>query len=152
MKYLVIDRTMVQPIRGVVESGGASAGSTLMLDQHEVQACAKWLGVHGGRDLLDAFEVQLINDGAIEVFPVDVDGLPLHDECEAQEIIRYDDGPRIAWVPRVRCDVCCGQGHFNLHGEPVDEDDICPNCDGHGQVSGREFETDMDGAAVKAAQ
>lgn len=145
MKYLVIDRTMSMPIRLVVESGGQAFGNTQMLDDLEVPAYAKWLGLVGGRDLLDAFEVQLINDGMLRVWPVDADGEPLHDECDAVEIVHYDDGSRIVWQPKVRCETCCGAGHYRLDCEPVEEEDLCLHCDGNGWTWGREFETDMDG-------
>ena len=147
MKYLVIDRTMVNPILLVVEDG-RRFGNTQLLDDRDVPAYAKWLGTVGGRELLDAFEVALINDGMLRVWPVDADGDPLHDECDAVEIRHYDDGSRIVWEAKLRCDTCCGEGHFNLLGEPVEEDDLCPHCDGNGYVTGPEFETDMDGAPV----
>lgn len=148
MKYLVIDRTMTMPIRLVVESGGNAFGNTQLLSDADVPAYAKWLGLVGGRELLDAFEVKLINDGMLRVWPVDSEGDPLHDECDATEIRHYDDGSRIAWEPKWRCDTCCGEGHFNLHGEPVEEEDLCPHCDGLGQITGPEFETDMDGGPL----
>lgn len=146
MKYLVIDRTMAQPFRGVVESGGKSCGTTQMLEWGaELREYAKWIGLNGGRALLDQFEVQLINDGMLPVWPVDDEGEPLHDECDAVEIIHYDEGARIVWQPKVRCDTCFGQGHHNLNGEPMDEDDLCLDCDGNGWTWGIEFETDMQG-------
>lgn len=152
MKYLVIDRTKTQPIRLVVETGGKHFGNTQMLDDGEVKEYAKWLGVYGGRDLLDAFEVALINDGMLYVWPVDNDGEPLHDECEAQEIIHYDDGSRIVWQPKLRCETCCGAGHYRLDDEPVDEEDLCVHCDGNGWTWGGEFETDMQGNPLRQAE
>lgn len=149
LKYLVIDRTMTQPIRGVVADKGRHVGNTQMLDWGaELHDYAKWVGLYGGKQLLDQFEVQLINDGMLYVWPVDADGEPLHDECDALEIRHYDDGPRILWEPRLRCETCCGAGHFNLHGEPVEEEDLCPDCDGTGEKTGPEFETDMDGGPL----
>lgn len=148
MKYLVIDRTKTQPIQLVVESGGLAFGNTQLLDDAEVSAYAKWLGLVGGRELLDAFEVQLINDGVLRVWPVDEDGEPLHDECDAVAIVHYDDGSRIVWEPKIKCDTCCGAGHYNLHGEPVEEEDLCLFCDGRGWNTGPEFETDMQGTAL----
>ena len=145
MKYLVIDRTKVQPIQLVVETGGIHVGNTQMLDYSEVRDYAKWLGVVGGRELLDAFEVMLINDGMLLVWPVDADGEPLHDECDAVEIRYYDTGSRIVWEAKIRCDMCCGQGHHNLHGEPVEEEDLCLSCGGDGYTIGPDFETGMDG-------
>ena len=145
MKYLVIDRTATMPIRLVVESGGAAFGSTQLLDDHEVPAYAKWLGTVGGRELLDAFEVMLINDGMLRVWPVDADGEPLHDECDAVEIRHYDDGARIVWEAKLQCQWCCGNGHHNLYGEPVEEEDLCMACGGDGYTTGAEFETNMDG-------
>lgn len=144
MKYLVIDRTKVMPICMVAEDG-KRFGTTQILDDAEVPAYAKWLGLIGGRELLDAFEVKLINDGMLRVWPIDEDGEPLHDECEAVEIRHYDDGSRIAWEPKVRCETCCGAGHYRLDGGLVDEEDVCVLCDGNGFVWGCEFETDMDG-------
>ena len=151
MKYLIIDCTMEMPIRGVFAARGRHVGTTQMLDWHEVPQYARWLGLNGGRKLLDAFEVQLINDGALPVWPVDVDGEPLHDECDAVEVRHYDDGSRIAWTPKLRCETCCGQGHFVMDGRPVEEEDICPFCDGNGWIWGNEFETDMDGGALTPA-
>lgn len=147
-KYLVIDRTMTMPIRGVVEAGGKACGTLQMLHDLEVPAYAKWLGLFGGRELLDAFEVALINCGMLRVWPVDDEDEPLHDECDAVEIRHYDDGSRIVWEAKLRCDDCCGQGHHNLHGEPVEEDDLCLSCDGNGWKTGPEFETDMDGGPL----
>lgn len=68
-KYLVIDCTMSQPILGVVR-GGNEFGNTQLLADSEVPAYAKWLGCVGGRELLDAFEVKLINDGMLWVWPI----------------------------------------------------------------------------------
>lgn len=151
MKYLVIDNTMSMPIRGVVDRCGHRVGNTRLLDHHELKDYAKWLGQFGGLHLLDAFEVQLINDGMLNVWPVDADGEPLHDECDAVEIRHYDTGARIAWEPKVKCEWCCGEGHTNLFGEPVEEEDLCTNCDGIGYVTGAEFETDLDGSAPVTA-
>lgn len=146
MKYLVIDRTLTKPIRGVVADCGRHVGTTQMLDLGaELRDYAKWVGVYGGKELLDQFEVKLINDGMLMVWPVDADGEPLHDECDAVEIRHYDDGSRIVWEAKIECEVCCGQGHHNLHGEPVEEDDLCLSCDGDGFTIGEEFETGMDG-------
>lgn len=146
MKYLVIDRTMVRPIRCVFDNESTTIGDTKLLDWgKEVQDYAKWLGLNGGRELLDAFEVQLINDGMIFVWPVDADGEPLHDECDCVEVRRYDDGSRLVWQPKLRCEECFGQGHYNLNGEPVEEEDLCHNCDGNGWTWGEEFETTMQG-------
>ena len=151
MKYLVIDRTMTQPIRGVVADCGRHVGTTQMLEWgDELRDYAKWIGLHGGKELLDQFEVQLINDGMLYVWPVDAEGEPLHDECDAVEIRHYDDGSRIVWEPKLRCDDCCGQGHHNLHGEPVEEEDLCLSCDGNGWKMGAEFETNMDGEPLPA--
>jgi hypothetical protein len=132
MKYLVIDRTMMQPIRGVFDPDGQRVGTTRMLDQPEVKDYARWLGQVGGLDMLDAFEVQLINDGMLDVFPVDADGDPLHDECDAIEIVHYEGGSRIVWEPKLKCETCCGAGNFALDGQPVDEEDLCLECDGNG--------------------
>lgn len=146
--FLIIDQTKVQPIQGVVDPASKAVGTTRMLDWRDLGAYAKWLGVYGGRQLLDAFEVQLINDGMLYVWPIDDDGEPLHDECDAVEIRHYDDGSRIVWEPKVRCEVCSGAGNFALDGHPVDEEDLCLQCDGQGYVIGGEFETDMNGRAL----
>lgn len=151
MKYLVIDRAKIQPIRGVVTDCGRHVGTTRMLEWgDELRDYAKWVGLHGGKELLDQFEVQLINDGMLFVWPVDADGEPLHDECDAVEMRHYDDGSRIVWAPKLRCHDCYGQGHYNLHGEAVEEEDLCLSCDGNGWKMGAEFETDMDGAPLPA--
>jgi len=146
-KFLSIDRTKTMPIQGVVE--GKRIGTTRMLDWHELSDYAKWLGLFGGRDLLDAFEVALINDGMLYVWPIDEEGMPLHGECDAVEIIHYDDGSRIVWEPKLQCDVCCGAGHHALSGEPVEEEDICIYCDGNGHTFGEWFETDMNGNPIQ---
>jgi hypothetical protein len=145
LKYLTIDRTMSEPIRMVVDNDTGMKGNTQMLEWQELKDYARWLGVAGGRELLDAFEVKLINDGMLWYWPVDADGEPLHDDCDALEIRHYDEGSRIAWQPKLKCNTCCGNGHFNLHGEPVGEDDLCLDCDGIGWRWGEEFETDMQG-------
>ena len=150
MKYLVIDNTMTMPILGVVDKCGNHVGNTQMLHDNEVKDYARWLGLYGGRSLLDAFEVQLINDGMLYVWPVDADGDPLHDECDAVEIRHYDDGARIVWEAKLKCEWCCGNGHHNLHGEPVEEEDLCMACGGDGFNTGPEFETDMDGHGLPA--
>lgn len=148
--YLMIDLTMEQPIRGV---GDASRrGNTQLLTMAEVPDYAKWLGLVGGKALLDAFEVQLINDGLLWIWPVDDEGEPLHDECDCLEMRRYDDGARLVWQPKVRCETCFGQGHFVMDGSPVEDEDFCPCCDGNGWVWGREFETDMDGSPISNVQ
>lgn len=146
MKYLVIDRTKTYPFQGVVEDGGRHVGTTRMLEWgDELRAYAKWVGVYGGKELLDQFEVQLINDGMLFVWPVDAEGEPLHDECDALEIRHYADGSRILWAPKLRCETCLGEGHFAQPGQPVEEEDLCLDCDGNGWKMGPEFETDMDG-------
>lgn len=150
--YLVIDRTMVNPFRGVVEEGGKNFGTTQMLDWRELADYAKWVGMNGGKELLDQFEVQLINDGMIWIWPVDDDGEPLHDECECLEIRRYDDGPRLVWQPKVRCETCFGQGHYVMDGSPVEEEDLCLECDSNGWNWGAEFETDMQGNPLHNAE
>ncbi len=153
MKYLVIDCTKSFPFQGVVEDAGRHVGNTQMLEWgDELRDYALWVGKVGGRRLLDAFEVQLINDGMLMVWPVDADGEPLHDECDALEIRHYDDGPRILWEAKIECETCCGAGHHNLHGEPVEEDDLCLMCDGNGFTYGPEFETGMDGEPLAAAE
>lgn len=148
MKYLVIDRTKVHPVGLVVDRCGKHCGTTQMLHDNEVKDYARWLGTVGGRDLLDAFEVQLINDGKLCIYPVDEDGEPLHDECDAVEIRRYDDGPRLVWEAKIPCETCGGNGHFDTYGDPVGEDDICMFCDGNGYTWGQEFETNMDGGTL----
>ena len=145
MKYLVIDNTMTMPIRGVVDRCGDHVGTTQMLHDSEVKDYARWIGQYGGRELLDAFEVQLINDGMLMVWPVDADGDPIHDECEAVEIRHCDDGARILWQAKLQCQWCHGEGHNNLPGEAVGEDDLCMSCGGDGFVMSAEFETDIDG-------
>jgi hypothetical protein len=152
VKYLVIDCTKTNPIRGVVADKGRHVGNTQMLEWgDELRAYAAWVGKYGGKRMLDAFEVQLINDGMLHVWPVDAEGEPLHDECEALEIRRYDDGPRIVWEAKIQCVICCGQGHHNLHGEPVEEDDLCITCDGIGYTTDPEFETDINGEPLRSA-
>ena len=145
MKYLVIDNTKSLPIRGVIESGGSHVGNTQMLGHEELKDYSKWLGLYGGRSLVDAFEVSLINDGMLLIWPVDEAGDALHDECDALEIRHYDTGARLVWEVKIRCNLCCGQGHFNLYGQAVEEEDLCPSCDGNGHNIGPEFETDIDG-------
>lgn len=145
MKYLVIDRTMTMPIRNVVDTEGLVFGNTQLLHDNEVQEYAKWLGLVGGRELLDAFEVKLINEGMLRVWPVNADGDPLYAECEALGIRRYDTGTRLQWEPRVQCPFCHGHGHHNLGGELVDEEDLCLSCCGCGYITGAVFETDLDG-------
>ena len=144
MKYLTIDCTKYVPSFGVVEDGRVF-GTLQMLEWHELKDYAKWLGMAGGRSMLDGFEVALMNCGMLWVHPVDTDGEPLHDKCAALEIRHYDTGSRIAWQAQIQCDLCCGQGQDNLHGELVEEADPCLTCDGDGYRIGEEFETDMDG-------
>jgi hypothetical protein len=144
MKYLVIDTTKELPIQMVVEDG-RRFGTTQLLDWSELADYAMWVGVNGGRRMLDQFEVQLINDGMFYVWPVDEEGEPLHDECECQEVRHYDNGSRLTWIPKCRCETCLGQGHFVMDGSEVEEDDLCMYCDGQGWTWGAEFETDMQG-------
>lgn len=145
MMYLCIDRTKVQPITAVVERGGQCIGTTRLLDWRDLPAYARFLGLFGGRELLDAFELRLINDGMLFIWPIDDEGEPLFDECDATEIRRYDDGSRIVWQARLKCQICCGDGHFGQPGDEITDEDLCPNCDGTGEITGEEFETDMDG-------
>lgn len=150
MKYLLIDNTKHQPIRGVSQDGKAF-GSTQLLNWNELGDYAKWIGLYGGRALLDKFEVQLIRDGMLWIWPVGDDGDPLHDECECQEIRRQHDEPRLAWIPKIKCETCLGRGHFVVDGREVEEDDLCTDCDGHGWIWGSEFETDMQGNPLQNA-
>jgi hypothetical protein len=134
MKYLVIDCTLTQPIRGVVDDCGRHVGTTQLLDWgDELRDYAKWVGLHGGM---------------LMVWPVDAEGEPLHDECEAVEIRHHDDRSHLVWEAKLNCDLCCGHRHHNLHGEPVQEEDLCLSCDGNGFTIGAEFETDMDGGPL----
>ncbi len=151
MKYLVIDTTKENPICGVTKYDpefGLQFGNTRLLEWNELADYALWVGINGGRHMLDQFEVQLINDGMLLVWPVDEHGEPLHDECECQEVRHYDDGSRLAWIPKCRCETCLGQGHFVMDGSEVEEEDLCPHCDGQGWVWGDEFETDMQGTPL----
>lgn len=144
MKYLVIDTSKELPIQMVVEDG-RRFGTTQLLDWRELADYALWVGINGGRRMLDQFEVQLINDGMLYVCPVDEDGEPLHDECECQEVMHYDEGSRLAWIPKCECEACLGRGHFVFDGSEVEEEDLCAYCDGEGWKWGAEFETDMQG-------
>ena len=56
---------------------------------------------------------------------------------------------RSVWEAKLMCEWCCGEGHHNLHGEPVEEEDLCLACDGNGYTTGAEFETYMDGGACR---
>jgi hypothetical protein len=147
VKLLVVNCTKLYP-SFIVAEDGRRFGNTQMLDHREVKDYAKWLGVVAGRSMLDAFEVALINDGMLMVWPVNEFGEPHPGECDALRIEHYDDGSRIVWEAKVECPHCDGDGHYGLRGEPVDEDDICLNCDGNGYTYGDEFQTDMDGNAV----
>jgi hypothetical protein len=151
VKYLVIDSTKQNPFGMVVEDG-YRFGTTQLLDWRELADYALWVGINGGRQMLDQFEVQLINDGMLYVWPVDEAGDPLHDECECQEVRHYSDGSRLAWIPKCRCETCFGQGHFVMDGREVEEEDLCPDCDGQGWYWGNEFETDMQGNPLRNSE
>lgn len=151
MKYLVVDCTKTFPIRGVGDAG-MGMGSTKALTRDELPKYAVWLGQVGDKRLLDAFELQCINDGTVDVFPVDGDGLAVFDESTAVEIKYCADGLHIVWQSRVQCDACHGFGHYNMYGAPVEEGDLCMDCDGVGYCDGPECETDMDGMLLPALE
>ena len=144
MKYLVIDTTKQNPFSMVVEDG-CKFGTTQLLDWSDLADYALWVGINGGRQMLDQFEVKLINDGVLHIWPVDELGEPLHDECECQEFRRYDDETRIAWLPKCRCERCFGYGSLAPESYELDPEDLCISCDGRGWDWGDEFETDMQG-------
>lgn len=144
MKWLTVDCTKALPSFGVVEDG-RRFGTLQLIDWRELPSFSKWVGVAGGRDLLDAFEVALINDGVLWVWPVDEDGDPLHDECDCVGLEHHAEGIRLFWQPKVPCEWCSGEGHFAALGDPVEEEDLCIKCDSNGWNWGREFATDMDG-------
>lgn len=147
MKWLTIDCTKPLPAFGAVEDG-KRFGTLRLLDWRELPEFAKWVGVAGGRDLLDAFEVALINDGMLWIWPIDADGEPLHDECECVGLEHHDNGIRLIWEPKIPCEACGGEGHFAAIGDEVCEEDLCAKCDSDGWNWGREIVTDMDGLAL----
>ncbi len=153
MKWLSIDSTKRQPAFLVAEDipgaeGGKRLGGLQLLSDRDVPEIARWLGLAGGRPLLDAFEVSLINAGMLKVSPVDVSSAPM-EGCECLDLEHHDAGIRLFWRRRVRCQSCDGQGHLGASSTAhPDEADTCLNCDGDGRVWGDEFMTDMDGVAV----
>lgn len=144
-KYLVIDTTKVDPIQCVVEAGGERVGTCGMLSWEEAQACARWLGLHGGRKLLDAFELALINARVLPLQPHDEHGQQHPCSCEAVEFIYTDTGMRIEWQPQEPCQNCGGEGHHAAPGAEVAEEDLCFWCCGQGWFYGSPILTDMDG-------
>lgn len=109
MNYLVIDNTMTRPIRGVYCPDIRAVQSTRALPGQEIKAYAQWIGLNGGRALLDAFELQLINDGVLHIAPHDEDGFAHPGLCEAIETFRTDEGLRIIWQVKTRCRACRGR-------------------------------------------
>lgn len=147
MNYLVIDNTMTRPIRGVYCPDIRAVQSTRALPGQEIKAYAQWIGLNGGRALLDAFELQLINDGVLHIAPHDEDGFAHPGLCEAIETFRTDEGLRIIWQVKTRCRACRGKGHFRTDGGLVEDEDLCLNCE-EGFVYEPEVVTDMDGLVV----
>lgn len=147
-KYLVIDTTKVNPIQGVVEAGGKRVGTCSMLSWQEAQAYARWLGQHGGRKLLDAFELALINARVLPLQPHNEHGQQHPCRCEAVEFIHTDTGLRIEWQPEEPCHHCGGDGHYADPCDEVTEEDRCLWCDGQGWFYGAPILTDMDGTVV----
>ena len=92
--WLMIDRTRVMPIVGVYVSEGVCflKGSTQLLESHEITSIALWLARLGDRALLDAFEIALINDGQIFLWPVDEHGDALSEPPEPYEAVKFIHG------------------------------------------------------------
>jgi hypothetical protein len=129
---------------------GTSLGSLQMLGDHEVKDYAKWCALAGSRDLLDAFELQLINSGMLRLWPDDEAPEATEvDEWEALEMVHADDGLRIVWEPRKDCPTCEGSGFIEDEDEADDPwGNECPNCCG-GKRSGALVITDADGRILQ---
>jgi hypothetical protein len=121
-------------------------GTLKTLPEDEVSLYAEWCAIHGGRDLLDAFELAAINDGVVKLEPEieSLDGLEGDIEWTALEMTHGPD--RIRWRPKVMCDECDGTGEPSAWQMLTDEDnDECEECCGDGYFYGGEVVTDYEG-------
>lgn len=152
MKWLTINCTKQPASFLVVEDAGQRVGNLQLLDWQDLPAIARWLGIVGGRDLLDSFEIALINDGLLRVWPVNDEGEPHPEDCTCIALEHHDDGIRLFWNHKVPCPQCAGRGHHAPVGQAVEEEDSCTYCDGDGRVWGHEVMTDQDGNVVTTAE
>lgn len=149
MKWLSID-CMKEPVSFELAEGAGLKHSLQAIDWNEIPAYSIWLGRVGGRDLLDAFEVALINAGVLRVWPISDEGWPLTEDAQCVSMEHHDSGAWLWWEPRIKCTDCGGKGHFAMVGELVGEDDICLRCDGDGFTHGGWIKTDLDGLPVSS--
>ncbi len=150
MPFLCID---IRAANLVVSVGGLGShkATRAIRTATDIQRYALWLYQVGGMRMLDAFEVQLINDACILVIPSDEHG-PLDGPFTCDSIEHTEQGVIYVWSKREECEDCDGDGYL----DPDDIDDLdpwsstCPNCGGDGWVTDAEFRTDVDGNLLTA--
>lgn len=148
---LTIDARHYPPLFGA--SDGVRTGTLRMLSADDIVACARWLASIGGRPLLDAFELRLLQQNCISGVQLqDEDGTPIEAEVEVVGIERYDSGLYLRWQSKFPCDTCKGLGWLldeDLERLKLDVDEgRCGECGGEGHWYGSDLLTDYDGRAV----
>ncbi len=149
--FLTIDARCNPPHFGA--SDGKRFGTLRMLSADDIVACARWLASIGGRPLLDAFELRLLQQNCIPSVQLqDEDGTSIKAEAEVVGIERYDTGLYLRWQSKFPCDTCEGLGE--LDEEQIDrlkldaEAGRCHECGGEGHWYGSDLLTDYDGRAL----
>lgn len=117
------------------------------VDADELPRLSRWVADHGGRDLLDVWELLVLNSTHSTLAPVVDDDHPA-DTWHADQIYHVPGGVLIGWTPCMECSSCGGDGHFAPPGEEPKLDDECDDCDGTGSVYGAQVLTDIDGQVV----
>ncbi len=145
MPFLCIDigaENLVVSVGGL----GSHKATRAICTATDIQRYALWLYQVGGMPMLDAFELQLINDGRIPVIPSDENGA-LDGPLTCESIEHSDQGVTYVWSKREECEDCDGTGYH----DPDDFDDLdpwsseCISCCGDGWIETAEFRTDVDG-------
>lgn len=127
---------------------GKGASTLAHLPEDETKACALWLGRVGGKRLLDAFELALIQAGRVRINVHDSDGNYYGGHWECQDVEPLDAGYLLFWERKCTCENCSGSGHHAQAGELVQEEHICTLCEGSGLRHDTNAITDMDGLLI----
>ena len=148
MKWLSIDCTKAPAVFMLAHEGGKGFGTLRNMPDADMRACAVWLARVGGRELLDSFELALIQDGVIRINVHDAEGYYYRGHWECQDVKRLDHGMLLFWERKCACESCNGVGNFTSPGDLVDLDDICTDCGGTGLRFDTSAITDMDGLLI----
>lgn len=129
--------------------GGEGRFGTLdSLEPDERAVYARWCAQMGGKGLLDAFELGLMNCHR-QPLVRPLGSWPEVSEWSARRIVRDDaGGVYIRWSGTGACPRCEGTGDSDEDDEDDDGFAVCSNCDGSGEDETVTLWTDMDGAEV----